>query len=135
MTSLYCGLLSRRVCTVYRWSHLSKHPVAFPTFIRLVLIFMRRMVAGISSRGANEHRVFSCLYVCVRGHVADAGGQECNQITADPSSLPSSTTGGTPPINANMLRYVFACGSAQAVGTSKMCVKVWMNNSQGRSNR
>lgn len=110
-------------------------PRGLPHIHQIGINIHEEAVSGISSRGANEHRVFSCWRVCVCGHVADAGGQECNQITADPSSPPSSTTDGTPPINANMLRYVFACGSAQAVGMSKMRVKVWMNNSQGGSNR
>lgn len=61
--------------SVYMWSHLSQHPMAFFTFIRLILIFMRRLVAGVSRRGANERSV--CARWCVRAcaHVTDAGGR------------------------------------------------------------
>lgn len=67
--------------------------------------------------GAYKH-----VGVCV--YVTDAGGQNCNQITAAPSSPPSSTTSGAASVhtNANMLRYMPACGLAQAAETCVMCV-------------
>lgn len=116
--------VSVSVYCVYVVTPQPQQPTAPFTFIRLILILMRRLEAGVPRRGANEWsaRACWCVRVCVR--VTDAGGQNCNQISAAPSSPPSSTTSGAASVhtNANMLRYTPACGSAQAAQTCEVCV-------------
>lgn len=124
--SLYPVLFCVGECVLCICGHTSANtPTVSFTFIRLLLIFMRRLVAGVSRWGANERSVRACR--CVRACTCRrCRGQNCNQITAAPSSPPSSTTSGAPSVhaNANMLRYTPACGSAQEA--ADVCVRVFV---------